>query len=60
MVAKRELIAPSKCGKRYVRRDAQAQFTDDQTRVGRSFSRDRLRAAKTIAERAQRTNRGGR
>ena len=50
MAAKRELISPTRRGKRYVRRDGQGQFTDDQTSVGRSLTQDRRRKAKTTAK----------
>ena len=36
----RELIEPHKGDKRYVRRDDQGRFTDDQVSVGKSLSRD--------------------
>jgi len=50
MSGKRELIEPTKRGKRYVRRDREGQFTGDQTDVGRSLSQDRRRKAKTVAK----------
>ena len=37
-------------GARYVRRDANGQFTSDQTSVGRSLTADRRRKAKTTAK----------
>ena len=39
-MTKRELIEPTKGDKRYVRRDDQGRFTDDQTDVGRSSAAD--------------------
>jgi hypothetical protein len=47
MAGKRELIAPTKRGKRFVRRSESGQFTSDQTSVGRSLAQDRRRKAKT-------------
>jgi hypothetical protein len=46
-MSKRELIEPHKGDKRYIRRDERGRFTDDQTDVGRSLSRDRDQQAKT-------------
>jgi len=46
---KRELIEPHDGDKRYVRRDDQGQFTEDQVDVGRSLSQDRRQHAKTEA-----------
>jgi hypothetical protein len=37
---KRELIEPNEGDKRYVRRDDEGRFTEDQVDVGRSLSRD--------------------
>ena len=45
---KRELIEPNKGDKRYVRRDEQGQFTEDQANVGKSLAQDRQQAAKTV------------
>jgi hypothetical protein len=53
MARKRELIEPQRGDKRYVRRDEQGQFTDDQVDVGRSLSRDRQQRAKHTAEPGQ-------
>jgi hypothetical protein len=50
---KRELIEPHDGDKRYIRRDDQGQFTDDQVDVGRSLSADRRSQAKTVAEKGQ-------
>lgn len=51
-MSKRELIAP-KGDKRYVRRDADGQFTTSQDNVGRSLSADRRTKAKTVAPKGQ-------
>jgi hypothetical protein len=40
MAIQRELIEPHQDDKRYVRRDAQGQFTESQVDVGRSLSMD--------------------
>jgi len=53
MGAKRELIEPKPGDKRYVRRDDQGQFTEDQDDVGRSLSQDRRKQAKHEAPRGQ-------
>jgi hypothetical protein len=53
MPAKRELMEPKKGGKRYVRRDEQGQFTEDQVSVGKSLSADRRKHAKTVAPKGQ-------
>jgi hypothetical protein len=53
MARERELIEPHKGDKRYVRRDEQGRFTDDQVDVGRSLAADRRRHAKTKAPRGQ-------
>jgi hypothetical protein len=47
MSGKRELIEPTEGDKRYVRRDENGQFTDDQVDVGRSLSQDQKQQAKT-------------
>jgi hypothetical protein len=49
-MTKRELIEPNKGDKRYVRRDQQGQFTDDQTDVGRSLAADQRQHSKTPAK----------
>lgn len=53
MPEKRERIEPHEGDSRYVRRDEQGQFTDDQTDVGRSISQDMRRESSTQAERGQ-------
>jgi hypothetical protein len=53
MATKRELIEPHPGDKRYVRRDEQGQFTEDQVDVGRSLRREAQQAAR--GERASKT-----
>ena len=50
MSRKRELIEPNPGDKRYVRRDENGRFTDDQVNVGRSLAADRRQHAKTKAK----------
>ena len=50
---KRELIEPNEGDKRYIRRDEEGKFTDEQDDVGRSLSQDRKRDAKTESEPGQ-------
>jgi hypothetical protein len=52
-MSKRELIEPNLGDKRYVRRDGQGQFTDDQTDVGRSLAADQRQHSKTPANPGQ-------
>jgi len=52
-MAKRETIQPNPGDKRYVRRDEQGRFTEDQVDVGRSLSRDNDQKAKTNAPKGQ-------
>lgn len=49
---KRELVQPNG-DKRYVRRDAQGEFTNDQVEVGRSLSKDRQQHARTVSKRGE-------
>jgi hypothetical protein len=49
MPGKRELIEPRKGDKRFVRRDAQGQFSEVDD-VGRSLTRDRRQHAKTASK----------
>ena len=51
MARERELIEPHKGDKRYVRRDEQGRFTDDQVDVGRSLATDRKQHSQTKAKR---------
>jgi hypothetical protein len=53
MARDRELIEPNEGDKRYVRRDEQGRFTDDQVDVGKSLSQDRKHEAKTVAKKGQ-------
>lgn len=46
-MSKRELIEPNEGDKRYVRRDEEGRFTDDQVDVGRSLAADQRQHAKT-------------
>ena len=50
MARDRELIEPNEGDKRYIRRDEEGQFTEDQVDVGRSLSQDRQQHAKTEAK----------
>ena len=52
-MSKRDLIEPTPGDKRYVRRDDQGRFTDDQTDVGRSLAADRRQHSKTLAKPGQ-------
>ena len=53
MPRKREIIEPNEGDKRFIRRDEQGQFTEDQVDVGRSLSQDRKRQSETEAEPGQ-------
>jgi hypothetical protein len=53
MARNREKIQPNPGDSRYVRRDDQGRFTDDQVDVGRSLSQDRKRVAKTKVKKGQ-------
>ena len=50
---KRELIEPNEGDKRFVRRDEEGKFTEDQVDVGRSLSQDQKQHAKTEAKPGQ-------
>ncbi len=52
-MTKRELIEPHAGDKRYARRDAQGQFTDDQADVGRSLAADQRQHSKTPARKGE-------
>ena len=52
MAQKREVIAP-RSDKRYARRGAAGQFTNDQANVGKSLSADRRTHAKTVVPKGQ-------
>ena len=49
----RELIEPNEGDKRYIRRDEEGKFTEEQDDVGRSLSQDRKREAKTESKPGQ-------
>ena len=49
----REIIQPHKGDKRYVRRDEQGHFTDDQVNVGKSLATDRRSKASTVVPKGQ-------
>jgi hypothetical protein len=51
-MAKRETIAPHG-DKRYVRRDKEGQFSEDQSEVGRSLTKDREKKAQNAAPKGQ-------
>jgi hypothetical protein len=53
MARDRELIEPNEGDKRYIRRDEQGRFTEEQDDVSRSLSQDQRRQAKTKAKRGQ-------
>ena len=53
MAEDRELIEPNEGDKRYIRRDENGQFTDEQDDVGRSLSQDQRREAKTESRKGQ-------
>ena len=53
MAAKRELIEPHKGDKRYVRRDTEGRFTDEQVNVGRSLSADNNQRSKRTVPKGQ-------
>lgn len=52
-MAAREVISPNKGDKRYVRRDENGRFTDDQVNVGKSLAADRRQHSKTPAKKGQ-------
>ena len=53
MARDRELIEPNEGDKRYVRRDEEGQFTDDQVDVGRSLAQDVRKDAETKVKKGQ-------
>ena len=53
MATKRETIEPNEGDKRYVRRDEEGKFTEDQVDVGRSLAADNNRKAKTKVPKGQ-------
>jgi hypothetical protein len=50
---KREVVQPHSNDKRYIRRDKEGQFTDNQVKVGKSLSADRRSKSKTIVPKGQ-------
>jgi hypothetical protein len=50
---KRERIEPNEGDSRYIRRDEEGQFTEDQVDVGRSLAQDQRRDAETRSEPGQ-------
>ena len=50
---KREVIQPRTNDKRYTRRNASGQFTDDQVNVGKSLAADRRSKAKKTVPKGQ-------
>ena len=52
-MSKRELTEPNPGDKRYVRRDKEGQFTEDQVDVGRSLATDQRQHAKTKKPRGE-------
>lgn len=50
MARKRERIEPHEGDSRYIRRDEQGRFTEDQVDVGRSLAQDRLQQSNTKAK----------
>ena len=53
MAQKRELIEPNEGDKRFIRRDEEGKFTEDQADVGRSLSQDARQHSKTVAKEGQ-------
>ena len=53
MARKRELIEPNEGDKRFIRRDDEGKFTEDQVDVGRSLSADARSKAKTVVPKGQ-------
>ncbi len=52
-MSKREVLQPHQNDKRYIRRDEQGRFTEDQTSVGKSLAADRQHHAKTEVPKGQ-------
>lgn len=52
-MSKRETIEPNKGDKRYVRRDDEGRFTDDQVDVGKASAADQRQHSKTPAKSGQ-------
>jgi hypothetical protein len=50
MTAKKRELLDTGTDKRYIRRDDQGRFTEDQVDVGKSLAADRRQKAKTVAK----------
>lgn len=53
MAKDRELIEPNEGDKRYIRRDENGQFTEDQVDVSRSLSADQRSESETVTKKGQ-------
>ena len=53
MAKDRELIEPNEGDKRYIRRDENGQFTEDQVDVSRSLSADQRSESETVSKKGQ-------
>jgi len=53
MATKRELVEPHEGDKRYIRRDDEGHFTEDQVDVGRSLSQDAKKHAEKVVPAGQ-------
>jgi hypothetical protein len=53
MARDRELIEPKKGDKRYIRRDDEGKFTEEQEDVGRSHAQDQRKDAEAKAKKGQ-------
>lgn len=53
MARDRELIEPNEGDKRYIRRDEEGKFTEEQDDVGRSLSQDQRRQATHESKKGQ-------
>jgi hypothetical protein len=53
MAQKRTFIEPKPGDKRYIRRDSEGKFTEDQVNVGRSLAADNNKHAKTVVPKGQ-------
>lgn len=53
MAGDRELIEPNEGDKRYIRRDDEGKFTEEQEDVGTSLTQDRQRDAESTSRRGQ-------
>ena len=53
MARKRERIEPNEGDQRFIRRDAEGRFTDDQVDVGRSLAADRRSESNSVAPKGQ-------